>query len=156
MFRFRLQRVLELREKHEQAKALELAVAEDAAEQARRTRDELSRLQDESRAELHAAHDAQPRVGHLHQLNMVIDSLQERLQRAGESVVDAEQIAAAARGELEAAARDRQILDRLRDKHTNEWRLDEAQKDRQHMDEIALSRFARAKEEKTQAEGETA
>lgn len=150
MFRFRLQRILELREKHEQEKALELAAAEDAAEHARRMRDELAQLQEASRAELLAANDMQPRIGHLQQLGMVVDSLEQRLQRAGEAVVDAEQQALTARSALELAARDRQVLDRLKDKHATEFRNEELHRDRQHMDEIALSRFGRTRDVKAQ------
>jgi flagellar protein FliJ len=146
MFKFRLQRVLELREKAEQAKAREFATAEDMAEAARIARDDLARVQQDTRSKIAAAHEASPRVGHLHQLGMVINSLEERLAHAGEAVVNAESVAADARGALELAARDRRVLDRLKEKHVDAWRSEESMRDRQQMDEIALARFARARE----------
>ena len=146
MFKFRLQRVLELREKDEQDKARSLAAAEEGAERARASRDQLMRMQEESRAELMAAQTGMPRVGHLQQLNIVLISLEQRLIQANEAVAGAEQIVADARGALEIAARDRQVLDRLKEKHEQVWRTGELHADRQQMDEIALTRFARGRE----------
>jgi flagellar protein FliJ len=143
MFKFRLQRILELREKAEQAKARELATAQDAAEAARRTHDELSTLHATSRAEVHAVQRAEPRIGHLQQLGLVLQSLDQRLESAGDSVRAADEVVAGARKLLDDAARDRRVLDRLKDRHTDQWRVEEAHKDRLGMDEVALARFAR-------------
>lgn len=143
MFRFRLQRILELREQAEQAKARALASAQDAAETARRERDALADLHASSRAEMDAAQHAEPRVGHLQQLGFVLQSLDERLESAGETVRSADEIVAGARKLLDDAARDRRVLDRLKDRHTDQWRVEEAHKDRISMDEVALARFAR-------------
>lgn len=147
MFRFRLQRLLDLRQKAEQAKARELAEAQDAAEQAREQRDALARLEEASREEIARTHDALPRVGHLHQLGMVLQSLEQRVEVAHEQVNEAENIVSGARQALEQAARNRKVLDRLKEKQADMWRTGEQQRDRQLMDEIALNRFARGKEE---------
>lgn len=145
MFRFRLQRVLELREEHEQARARELASAQDAADAARREQDALAALRDSSRDELEAAHAETPRVGHLHQLGFVLQSLDQRVERATETVHAADGVVDAAQRALVDAARDRQVLDRLKERHAEAWRAEEAQKDRLQMDEIALARFGRTK-----------
>lgn len=143
MFKFRLQRILELREKAEQVKARELASAQESAEQARRTRDELAQLHADSRTEVDAAHRSEPRVGHLQQLGLVLQSLDQRLESAHETVRAADAVVADAQSLLESAARDRRILDRLKDRHTDQWRVEAAHKDRVGMDEIALARFSR-------------
>jgi len=143
MFKFRLQRILELREQAEQAKARELASAQESAEHARRTRDELAQLHANSRTEVDAAHRSEPRVGHLQQLGLVLQSLDQRLESADETVRAADAVVADAQSLLESAARDRSILDRLKDRHTDQWRVEAAHKDRVGMDEIALARFSR-------------
>ncbi|MES2521528.1 MAG: flagellar export protein FliJ [Gemmatimonadota bacterium] len=143
MFRFRLQRVLELREESEQAKARLLAAAQDAADAARREQEALAAMRDSSRAELHAAHADAPRIGHLHQLGFVLQSLDQRVQNAGEVVHAADEVVASAQGELTDAARDRRVLDRLKERHAESWRAEEAHKDKLQMDEIALARFGR-------------
>jgi flagellar protein FliJ len=147
-FNFRLQRVLELRERHEQAKARDLATAQDSAEQADRTRASLASLRSDSRDQLHAATSGAPRVGHLAQLGTLLASLDERLMLAGDVCREADASVQQARSILEAAARDRRVLDRLKARHAGVWRAGEAHKDRVMMDEVALTQFARKQEEK--------
>jgi flagellar protein FliJ len=151
MFKFRLQRVLELREENEQEKGRALATAETVAEQARTARDELLRMREESRSELLAAQTGLSRVGQLQQLNIVVVALEQRILLANDAVVASERLVADARHALELAARDRQVLERLKEKHAQVWRMEELQADRQHMDEIALSRFGRARDSRAQS-----
>lgn len=141
MFRFRLQRVLELREEAEQAKSRALVSARDAADEARRAHETLTELHESSRAEIGAAQQGASRVGHLNQLGVVLQSLEVRLESAVEQVQAADSVVAEAQGQLEIAARDRRVLDRLKEKHVEVWRAEEAHKDRLQMDEIALARF---------------
>ena len=57
---------------------------------------------------------------------------------------------------LDEAARDRRVLDRLKERHTDVWRAEEAARDRVHMDEVALTQFARKQEEKNSHSAENA
>ena len=146
MFRFRLQRVLELRQEAEQAASRTLGVARDAADEARRTQDELAQLHETSRKEIGATQQREPRIGHLQQLGVVLQSLETRLEGAVEQVQVADGVVAEAQSKLELAARDRRVLDRLKERHATVWRAEEAHKDRLQMDEIALARFGRKQE----------
>ena len=143
MFRFRLQRILELREQKEQAQARELASAQHTAEMATQTQEMIAAIREDSRQQVQAATGSAPRVGHLHQLGSVLDALDARLTTATDAVAAADATVLQAQQLLEAAARERKVLDRLKSRHADEWRTDEAQKDRISMDEIALTRFAR-------------
>ena len=143
MFKFRLQRVLELREKREEAQAIQLAKAEETASTARTQRDELQALRTESRAQITSANASAPTVGHLHHLGFVLNALDHRLVQASQTVSKAEGVVSDARVSLELAARDRRVLDRLKDKHSDVHRAGEAHRDRVQMDEIALSLFTR-------------
>lgn len=143
MFKFRLQRVLELREKKEEAQAIQLAKAEETATIARTHRDQLETLRAESRAQITSANASGPTVGHLHHLGFVLNALDHRLVQASQVVSKAESLAFDARASLEIAARDRRVLDRLKDKHSDVHRAGEAHRDRVQMDEIALSLFTR-------------
>lgn len=142
-FKFRLQRILELRAQKEQAEARALAAARDVAEQAQAAHDALSALCDDSRAQVHAATTSAPRIGHLTQFGHVMESLDARRSQASEVVAAADADVQAATSRLEDAARDRRILDRLKVRKTGEYRAEEAQRDRVAMDEIALQRFGR-------------
>lgn len=147
-FNFRLQRILELRAQHEQAKARELAAAQDQAEAAQRAKDALASLRADSHAQLQATAQNAPRVGHLHQLGTVLASLDERLVVASDVVKAADATVEQARALLDVAARDRRVLDRLKERHATAWRTDEAMKDRTLMDEVALMQFARKQDTK--------
>lgn len=155
-FNFRLQRILELRERHEQAKARELAAAQDAAEQATLAKNALASLRASSHAQLHHTARQETRVGHLHQLGTVLASLDERLVVAADVCQQADVGVHQAKMTLEEAARDRRVLDRLKARHSQAWRAEEAARDRVHMDEVALTQFARKQEEKTSHPAESA
>ena len=144
MFTFRLQRILELRQQAEQARARELASARDEADAARDAHAAIAELHASSRAQTHAAQQGAPRVGHLQQLGLTVQSLEARLDQSGEQVRAADDVVAKARVVLDDAARDRRILDRLRDRHAERFSIEEAHKDRVGMDEIALARFTRS------------
>lgn len=142
-FKFRLQRVLDLREQQEQAKARALASARDVAETAHRAKDEIAQLRDASKQQITVAASSGPRVGHLHQLDFVLASLDERVILAADAARLADDDVQSAQTLLESAARDRRILDRLKVRHADTWREESAQKDRVAMDEIALAQFSR-------------
>jgi flagellar FliJ protein len=143
MFRFRLQRVLELRERHERDAATALTRARDAAEAARRDAAALAA----ARAELAAAPAAAGApagvpVGALHNLAFLVDRMDERVASAGAAVRAAEGAVGEREGALRAAFRDRRTMGRLRERHEGVWRADAAAADRRQMDELALARYA--------------
>lgn len=146
MFRFRLQRVLELREKREQAQAVQLARAEETATAARTQHDQLHTLHQASRAQISNAQSGDPTVGHLHHLGFVLSALDQRMGQAAQVVTHAERAVSEARVTLETAARDRRVLDRLKDKHSDAHRAGESHRDRVTMDEVALALYTRQRQ----------
>lgn len=142
-FKFRLQRILELREQHEQANARALASARDSADAAHRAKDDMASLRDHSKQQISTTTGTGPRIGHLHQLGFVLASLDERVLLAADAAKLADDDVQKAQGLLEEAARDRRVLDRLKSRHADTWRADSAHRDRVAMDEIALAQFSR-------------
>ncbi len=141
MFKFRLQRLLDLREQKEREMAAELARAEQAAEAARAELANLDAVRAIGRERLHAAHAGAGTVGELRNLAFVLEQLDRQVSEANVSVNDAEQQSEAVRQELSEAHVERRVLDRLRERHEGEWREEAVQADRQTMDAIALARF---------------
>lgn len=141
MFKFRLQRLLDLREQKEHEMAAELARAESAADAARSELANLDAVRAIGRERLHAAHATDGTVGELRNLVFVLEQLDAQVTNAQASVDAAEDAAAQARGVLSDAFRDRRILDRLRDRHQADFRDAAQATDRQAMDAIALTRF---------------
>ena len=144
MFKFRLQRLLDLREQKEREMAAELARAEQAADAARAELANLDAVRAIGRDRLHAAHAADGTVGELRNLVFVLEQLDAQVASAQASVDAADEAAARARGELSDAFRDRRVLDRLRDRHQEDFRGAAEAADRQAMDAIALTRFTQA------------
>lgn len=142
MFRFPLQRVLDLRERQQRDAAAALAAAQDVADAARRAEHAIL----SARAELASVAGAAPghaaaAVGALRTTAFLLDRLDEQAQVAG-AACDAASAAVGDREQaLHAAYRNRRALDRLRERHQTAWQHGTVAADRQRMDEIALSRF---------------
>ena len=144
MFKFRLQRLLELREQKEREKAAELARAESVRDAARATLAEMEDAHTMGRERLQAQHGSDGTVGQLRNLAFVLEQLDRQLAAASAQVAAAEERTEAQRRELNAAHTEKRVLDRLRERHAGEWREGAAQADRQAMDSIALTRFTNA------------
>jgi flagellar FliJ protein len=143
MFRFRLQRVLDLRERKERDAASALVSAREQAERAREEQERLTAAREALAAQATAGGAPQnaPSIGVLRTLHYLLGRLDERVASAATEMTTAEHEVAQRQDELTAAFRDRRTLDRLRERHEESWRAAEAAADRQRMDEIALTRF---------------
>jgi flagellar protein FliJ len=160
MFRFRLQRVLDLRERTERDAASALAMAQEQAELARQEEERLAAARDALAAQANGAMDAAAAqsgasIGALRTLHFLLGRLDERVSAAAEETTTAEHAVAQRQEELRSAFRDRRTLDRLRERHEESHRSAESAADRQRMDEIALSRFAQSVAQRSTADGAT-
>lgn len=140
-FKFPLQRLLDLKAQHEREMARQLASAQVAADQERDARDALARAHAAAHSSLAAATGHGITVGHLVSLSQTITPLQERVSQADERTVAAEQVVDERHQQLSAALKERQVLDRLRDKRLDMHRADENARDQAAMDAIALTRY---------------
>ena len=153
MFKFRLQRVLELRERKERDAATALVSAEESAEVARaeRARLDLARQELAARRSVNTP-TAALCVGELRNLGFLLERLDEQVTVAQSAASAAEAAVEERREELRAAYQGRRTLDRLRERHLEGYRSAEAAADRQLMDEIALTRFTQNAPQSTQDE----
>lgn len=142
MFRFSLQRVLELKARREQAAAIELARTQAAADQARQECDALRAARAEGLRQIGAG--ARPTVGEIRNGGYLLQRLDERINEARHVVVKAEDRASASMDEFTLASQERRVLDRLRERHLTTWQTEQVQMDRKAMDTIALSRFTQS------------
>lgn len=143
-FNFRLQRVLELREQHEQAVATRLAAAQDEADRQRRAHEALCAVREAGAERVAAAHAGVPTIGELQNLGYALQQLDAQVSASGHVVQSAEATVMQVQGELAAAFQARRVIDRLKEKQQDQWRAGEAQADRHLMDDIALSRFVQS------------
>ncbi|MBP7550308.1 MAG: flagellar export protein FliJ [Gemmatimonadaceae bacterium] len=142
-FSFRLQRVLDLRQQHEQAVAGKLGAASEAAADARAAMDALAAVRQASGSDLARAHGAATPVGALHQKERLNASLDAHLDVAEADLAAREAEVNVVRDELNAAMQARRIISRLREKREDEWRLSRTRADRTAMDALAIERHAR-------------
>ncbi|GJG86606.1 hypothetical protein tb265_17870 [Gemmatimonadetes bacterium T265] len=141
MFRFPLQRVLDLRERQQRDAAAALAAAQDAADAARRAEAAILSARVELAAAGFAPAGAGAPVGALRTTAFLVGRLDAQAEAAG-AVAEAAAAAVSDREHaLHAAYRDRRALDRLRERHHTTWQAGAVAADRQQMDEIALTRF---------------
>lgn len=141
MFKFPLQRLLDLRARHEQEMARQLACARDDADAQRLRRDALLAAQEAAQSQLLRPAGEMPTVGELVSLGYAMTQFGEHVNAACDETLAAEQVVDKQHQALTSAVQDRQVLDRLKDRRLEAHRADEVSKDRELMDAIALTRF---------------
>lgn len=143
-FRFRLQRVLDMRQKSEEAAAMRLADARREEEQAR---DAVAQMQSARDQGMQAAAPATgtASIGQLQNLRFLVERLNHEVDQAEREVDEAGRQVGQRLEEFSNAFRDRKVLDRLRERALETWKGEEVQADRQAMDNIALARFVRSR-----------
>ena len=154
-FKFRLQRVLELREEAERARSVALADAEGEANAARDVRDAIADARDTGHQTLTNASNTGTTVGALQQMQFVLGALDERLELADSSVVTADSLVKRAQDELRSAFQAKHAISTLREKQQEVHRAAALGTDRALMDEIALTRFNNADTTPTDPERST-
>jgi flagellar export protein FliJ len=143
MPKFSLQRVLELRERKEQAVAARLTAARSDAEAARASAAEFETLRERGGAQRMAAQRTTATVGQLQNATYVLERLDQQLAaaRAAARIADAQ--VDACQAEFTVASQERRILDRLKERRIESAIAEEIQEDRRTMDGVAVIRFAR-------------
>ena len=144
LFKFPLQRLLDLRAKRQDEIARQLAQARTAADNTRATRDELAAAKSVGQAHMSEVHAAGPTVGEIASRAYALNQLDQRLAAASDALKAAEAHVDQVHNALTGALQDKQVLDRLRERMLEAYRSSENQKDRTTMDAIALQRYAQS------------
>lgn len=138
MFRFRLQQVLDLREKQERELASQLANALGAERDAQATLEDLRAVRIAgAEGAVNRAHS----VGELTNLAFILAQMDGQIANASDAVAAAGETVAQMKTALTAAFQDRRVLDRLRERQAESHRTTEGQIDQRAMDDIALTRY---------------
>ena len=141
MFKFPLQRLLDLKAKKEQEMARQLAMARHELLTEEQRRDAIVQLQSEGAEQIAAGADSALSVGELVSMRHALTQMGEHLV-AAEERTDAARLVESTRNQaLFSAVQDRQAFDRLRDRQLEQHKAAETQMDRAAMDAIALTRF---------------
>ncbi len=145
-FRFRLQKVLELREQTEKESALRLVEARMEAAAALRALESLEEARRAGAEQAGRVADGGVPAGELQRLALLVHQLDLHVAVASEAARDADARVDDLAAEFEDAFTQRRVIDRLREKHLELWKVEENQRDRATMDEFAIVRHARRAE----------
>jgi flagellar export protein FliJ len=149
LFKFPLQRLLDLRAKRQDEIARQLAQARTVADSKRATRDELAEARTTGQSQISDAHAAGPTVGEIASRSYALTQLDQRIAAVSDELKAAESNVDKVHGALTGALQDKQVLDRLRLRMLEAYRATESNKDRTTMDAIALQRFAQSNGDST-------
>ena len=144
MAKFSLQRVLELKERRELAKALVLADARNAADRARQTEAAIREIREESDAQRLAVMTTVTTVGLLRNASYMTEQLDQQLEMARTVVRAADSKVDICLSDFMLALQERRALDRLKEKRMEAASVEEEKAEQSTTDEIALSRFVRS------------
>jgi len=143
-FRFRLDRVLKLRESLERARAVELGQALDA--EARR-RAELAVAEQRLEHATENGNAGTTAAGALHVRSEALRAAAEQVRDAAERAHAAARETENERARFHGARRDRETLERLKDRQRETWKVENARNEQKVEDESARHR-ARGEEER--------
>jgi flagellar export protein FliJ len=144
-FRFRLQKVLDLRKVHEQESATRVAEARRAADDAQRTVAALDSARHAGLAERERAGNGARSAGELQHLSFIIEQIGHHIAAADVASQHADERVDELVTEFTHAVRQRRVIDQLRDRQRGAWQSAQVQADRKLMDEIALTRHNAAR-----------
>jgi flagellar export protein FliJ len=144
LFKFPLQRILDLRAKRQDEVARQLAQARSDADTSRAARDELAEARMTGEMQISEAKAAGPTVGEIASRSFALTQLDQRIAVASDALKAAEAHVDKVHVQLTGALQDKQVLDRLRLRMLDAYRATESNKDRTTMDAIALQRFAQS------------
>ena len=150
-FNFRLGRVLDLRRQVEKEKARNVAEARHRSEEARKARENLSEVQRMGRAELAEAHRAGGSIGHLRNMELVLEAMENQLREAEKVSVEADEGLEDSMSRYTEAFKARRTLDQLRNRRLEEWKTEESRREQKDMDELAITRHTRLASESSGA-----
>ena len=142
-FKFRLQKVLDLRTWREQESAARLGAARQRMSEAERAAEALREVRASGNANLLRAHSEGGPVGQLQNLNYLLARIDQQIAEADAARLEAEKSVQASMNDYLKALREKRTLERLRDRQAELDRIRRGQAENRVMDDLAVSRFVR-------------
>jgi flagellar export protein FliJ len=149
-FRFRLQKVLELRERLARESATRLAAARSEADRAMSLMKELEEARERGVEKAGETMNGNPSAGELQRIALLIEQLDEHLEAAQTAHREAGEKVTDLAGAFERAFTERQVIERLRARKLADWRETEERADQANMDAVALTQHTRRTNEGAQ------
>lgn len=142
-FRFKLQKVLDLRQRLEKESATRLVTAREEAAQAQAALEALRQAWRQGVEEAGRTAETPVSAGELQQLSMLISQLEAHLEAAQTASQEADAHVHEMLVEFERAFKDRQVMDKLRERQHATWAENVNRQDQMAIDAVALSQHTR-------------
>lgn len=143
VFQFSLAKILDLRREVEQDRARKVAQARDRWEEARQARENLLEIHRVGREQLADAHRVGGSVGRILTMELVAEHMERQVREAEERCRDAQNDLSFSLSRFAEAFKERKILDRLRSRKMEEWKVEEGRREQKELDEVAVVRHGR-------------
>lgn len=154
MARFRLQKVLDHRRRHEDEMRQRVALAVAARA---RAEDALRRMQESEDAQrgdmLRLLSAGRVNAAHVHAMGLLLETAERAIRAQAEDITQRATFEQEERARLTAAMVERKALDRLRERHEERERADRVRQDNHLMEEIASRRAGAAVRARGHVEG---
>ncbi len=142
-FRYRLEKLLQLRASTEQQQARALGDALQDEERDRRNLEEITAEHDRAQLQMENIGSGTPRAGVLVNVGRALRRFRSRQQAAGEVHQETLKRVGAERERFTEARKERRVLERLRDRKQAEWSAQYAKEEQASTDEVASRRNSR-------------
>ena len=139
-FTFRLERLLSLRQKAEEAAAIALAEARNAETAAHEAKAALAMHRVRTQESLTLRAGDSSTVASLRQVAMLVEDADRRIAHADERLTACHSTTLARREVLNAAIQERRVLGRLKERALDSWQQAAARSEQVTMDEFAHTR----------------
>ena len=143
VFHFSLGRLLDFRLSDERQKAQVVADARRDSDSARRAREDLLEIHRAGRAKLAEAHRTGGAIGVLRNMEFLLERMEDQVKAADEVCKEADEKLVEEVKHYAHAVRERNTLDRLKDRRLEEWKVEEGRREQKELDEIAITRHSR-------------
>jgi len=143
IFHFSLGSLLNYRRHTEQQRAQTLADARKESDSAKKAKDDLLEIQQAGRKKLAEAHRNGGAIGVLRNMEFLLEQMEEHVKAADQVCQEADEKLVESVRDYSVAVRERNSLDRLKDRRMEEWKVEEGRREQKEMDEIASTRHGR-------------
>lgn len=147
MFKFRLQKILDLRERLEDLKKNEYGIAKKKLLDAIRKKDMMVAKKEALIEEMKTLDWSIEKLKKRNEYTRYIDYLKEVIEKMEQNITFLTLEAEEKRKELEEAVKDRKILDKFKDKEKEKWRREEVRLENAITNEIVSYKYTVKEEE---------
>lgn len=147
MFKYKLEPILNLKEKMEDNKKRELGLANQLYESAKTEKAKLVEARNKAYEEAKIQNSNRVNIEHLKQLNQYLNYMKQEIHHKEQEIIKSAIKVDEKRSELIEAVKERKILENLKEIKLEEYKEEETRKENNIIDEIVTYKYGLSKKE---------